>query len=104
MMRPWTMKLKVGKTTRGGEADAEDDLDAAARHDEEEGVPLRLMRAESRTGSLTTAAAEKKRVALDEWTAIEQKFIVFRDRYTIPSPPQTPALERLALLHMSSRI
>lgn len=88
----------------GGEADAEDDLDAAARHDEEEGVPLRLMRAESRTGSLTTAAAEKKRVALDEWTAIEQKFIVFRDRYTIPSPPQTPALERLALLHMSSRI
>ena len=72
----------------GGEADAEDDLDAAARHDEEEGVPLRLMRAESRTGSLTIAAAEKKRVALEEWTAIEQKFIVFRDRYAIPSPPR----------------
>lgn len=73
----------------GGEADAEDDLDAAARHDEEEGVPHRLMVATSRIASLTIAAAEKKRVALEEWTAIEQKFIVFRDRYAISSPPRT---------------
>lgn len=87
----------------GGEADAEDDLDAAARHDEEEGVPLRPMGAASRVASLTITAAEKKRVALEEWTAIEQKFIVFRDRYATPLAPRAPVSERLPLLRMFSR-
>ncbi|SPO00912.1 related to DEP1 protein, regulator of phospholipid metabolism [Cephalotrichum gorgonifer] len=44
----------------GVEGDAEEDLDAAARHDEEE--------------------AERKRIAFGEWTGIEEKFSIFRDR------------------------
>lgn len=75
------------KDDEGLQGDAEEDLDSAAKHDEEEGVPLSLVEAANDAEPLTIATAEKKRVAVEEWTAIEQKFNAFRDRYAaiIPS-------------------
>lgn len=81
------------KDDEGVEADVEEDLDAAAKHDEEEGVPLFLVEATNHAEALINATAEKKRVAVEEWTAIEQKFNVFRDRYVCHYPP-FPAIER----------
>lgn len=74
------------KDDEGLEGDAEDDADSAAKHDEEEGVPLSLVGSAYDTEPLTNLIAEKKRIALEEWTAIEQKFNVFRDRYAIVVP------------------
>ena len=73
------------------EAEAEEDPDSAAKHDEEEGVPLSLVEAANHTEMLIYATAEKKRIAVEEWAAIEQKFNVFRDRYgtiLILTPPR----------------
>lgn len=77
------------KDDEGLQGDAEEDLDSATKHDEEEGVPLSLVEAANDAEPLTNVTAEKKRVAVEEWTAIEQKFNVFRDRYAaiIPSSP-----------------
>ncbi|PKS10528.1 hypothetical protein jhhlp_002281 [Lomentospora prolificans] len=44
----------------GIEADPDDDIDVAGRHGDEE--------------------AERKRIAIDEWSTIEEKFSIFRDR------------------------
>ncbi|MBE3049320.1 hypothetical protein IMZ48_43835 [Candidatus Bathyarchaeota archaeon] len=86
------------KDDEGVEADVEEDLDAAAKHDEEEGVPLFLVEATNYAEALINATAEKKRVAVEEWSAIEQKFNVFRDRYaTTPSSPiSSPWMSRFA--------
>lgn len=78
------------KDDEGVEADAEEDPDSAAKHDEEEGVPLFLVEATKHAEALINATAEKKRVAVEEWTAIEQKFNVFRDRYVFHDPPSQP--------------
>ena len=80
------------KDNEGGEADVEEDLDSAAKHDEEEGVPLSLVEAMYHAEALIDATAEKKRVAVEEWSAIEQKFNVFRDRYVSHSAAVTTPL------------
>ena len=85
----------VDEAETKGEGDAADadhdgDVDAAAKHDDEEGNEPRRMHFSqdlAMTLELTRRhAAEKKRIAIDEWGAIEEKFSIFRDRYVIARP------------------